>query len=156
MTTASAVCDLIVEEPANPRVETILLVDHELSELSRFQTVLTTAGFRVLTARHAGEALLICIRQDQPIDLIIANLVMPDLSGPEMIRTLASRLHDCVRVLYLTREVSDRPKAEEVVDRMLLETVRQMVRGSHGVAKHLAVGPATSRESEVESSSAGR
>ena len=129
-----------VEEPVPVRVATILLVDHDEPERSRFRAALSNAGFRVFGARHAGEAQLICMK-NEPIDLIVSHLMMPDVSGPEMIRTLASRLHECVRVLYLTREPSDRPLPDGAVDQLLVETSRQMVRGAQGVAKHLAIGP---------------
>lgn len=79
----------IVETPAPAHGTTpvVLVVtgDRNLREASA--RALGRAGYRVLTAAHAGHAVLACLRAGQ-VDLLAAELSMDDLSGP----ALADRL----------------------------------------------------------------
>lgn len=72
---------------ANPRqTRTVVVVDDVNIELNLFRTYLTRAGFRVVTANSAVEALE-KIRQARP-DVIIADVLMPEHSGYEFCRAL--------------------------------------------------------------------
>ncbi|MHB8416538.1 MAG: PAS domain S-box protein [Myxococcales bacterium] len=78
-------------EPAPPRaagVETILLVEDEDGVRAAVRAVLRRAGYQVLDVPNAGEALLLCERNAEAIHLLLTDVVMPKMSGPE----LASRL----------------------------------------------------------------
>jgi CheY-like chemotaxis protein len=69
--------------------ETILLVEDEDSVRRVAFGVLSRHGYRVLEARNAGEALLICERHSTPIDLLLSDVVMPQMSGPEVAKRIA-------------------------------------------------------------------
>src|SRR5262249_60242122 len=43
-------------------------------------------GYKVLLARHGGEALAIIHQLEVPINLLLTDAVMPVLSGPELLR----------------------------------------------------------------------
>ncbi len=63
---------------------TILLVedDEELRHLSA--EVLTASGYAVLEASDPLEALTLCERRSEPIDLLLTDMVMPAMRGPEL------------------------------------------------------------------------
>ncbi len=63
---------------------TILLVedDEELRRLSA--EVLTASGYAVLEASDPLEALTLCERRSEPIDLLLTDMLMPAMRGPEL------------------------------------------------------------------------
>ena len=65
--------------------QTVLMVDDEDLLLTMGQTVLSAYGYRVLTAHNGQKALDILSRGDAAIDLVITDLVMPGMSGRELI-----------------------------------------------------------------------
>ena len=65
---------------------TILIADDDQNTRSLVQTVLTHAGHRVVEAKDAAEALN-CAVTHAP-DLILLDLSMPGVSGPELLRAL--------------------------------------------------------------------
>jgi PAS domain S-box-containing protein len=74
--------------PALRGSETVLVVE-DLAEVRVYAVAALKAyGYRVIQAANAGEALLICEREPARIHLVLTDVVMPNLSGPE----LASRL----------------------------------------------------------------
>ena len=77
---------------------TILSVDDDEDLRQLVGEVLTEAGFRVLSAESA-EAALLLLESDEPIDLIVTDVVMPGLNGMALAR-LARRLRPDVRILY--------------------------------------------------------
>ena len=71
-------------------VETVLVVDDEDLLLNMAQTVLSAFGYRALVANSGPKALEVL--SQEPVDLVITDLVMPNMSGRELmdrIRALA-------------------------------------------------------------------
>jgi CheY-like chemotaxis protein len=77
---------------------TILSVDDDEDLRQLVGEVLTSAGFRVLSAA-SGEAAMQFLESDEKIDLIVTDVVMPGLNGMALARH-ARRLRPEVRVLY--------------------------------------------------------
>jgi PAS domain S-box-containing protein len=72
--------------------ETILLVEDEEQVRLVVSGALRRLGYSVLVAQNAGEALLLCERHAGPIALLLTDVVMPQMSGPELAgRLLATR-----------------------------------------------------------------
>ena len=69
--------------------ETVLVVEDEAALRSVVQRVLAAAGYEVLTAANATEATLLAERHGARIRLILTDVVMPVMSGPELIARLA-------------------------------------------------------------------
>ena len=65
--------------------QTILLVDDEDLLLRMGETILASYGYRVLTANSGAKALEIILRGAAPVDLMITDLVMPLMSGRELV-----------------------------------------------------------------------
>jgi CheY-like chemotaxis protein len=87
--------------------ETILLADDEMVVSRLGQTILERHGYRVLNAADGAEALDLYRRQPEEIDLVILDLAMPRLSGPETLQELR-KINPGVSVLissgYATEE----------------------------------------------------
>jgi PAS domain S-box-containing protein len=87
--------------------ETVLVVEDEDTVRHLTVRMLKTLGYHVLEARHGGEALMICERYKQPIHLILTDVVMPHMSGHELIKRLVG-VRDDFRILYTSGFTEDR------------------------------------------------
>ncbi len=74
--------------PVRGGSETILVVEDEEAVSSLVVRVLRERGYRVLLARDGGEALEIWRRYPARIDLVLTDVVMPHVGGPELIEQL--------------------------------------------------------------------
>ncbi len=81
--------------------ETVLIVEDEEAVRALACRVLTQHGYRVLEARHGAEALARVEAGVPPIDLILTDVVMPELGGPELVRRLRDLLPGA-RVIYMS------------------------------------------------------
>ena len=78
--------------------ETILVVDDENLLLTMAETILTEYGYKVLTANSGQKALAILSQDDTHVDLVITDLVMPGMSGRELIERIR-QLAPAMRIL---------------------------------------------------------
>jgi CheY-like chemotaxis protein len=69
---------------------TILLVDDEHDVRGSTARILERAGFEVLEARSAADALDVWRSHDAPIDLLLSDVVMPGASGVELAAEIAA------------------------------------------------------------------
>ena len=81
----------VSEQPAPAASGTILLVDDEESILRPTRRTLERLGFRVLATVSASEAIRLFEAERKPVDLLITDVIMPDMSGPELVRELLRR-----------------------------------------------------------------
>jgi CheY-like chemotaxis protein len=71
--------------------ETILVVEDEAGVRLLVHRVLSGLGYRVICARDAQETFAILHSSDDTIDLILCDVVMPDLAGPDVVRRVQTR-----------------------------------------------------------------
>jgi signal transduction histidine kinase/CheY-like chemotaxis protein len=81
--------------------ETVLVVEDEQAIRKLLQSVLEREGYRVLTARDGAEALDLVGEHEQTIDLLLTDVVMPRVSGPELVRRL-SKIRRGFKVMYMS------------------------------------------------------
>ncbi|MBI4563868.1 MAG: PAS domain S-box protein [Planctomycetes bacterium] len=81
--------------------ETILLVEDEGAVRKFSRKVLEHQGYRVLQAENGEEALRMCERHHAPIDLLVTDVVMPRMGGPELAKRMAG-VRPRMKVLYLS------------------------------------------------------
>jgi len=81
--------------------ETILLVEDEPEIRAILAEVIQSYGYRVLVASDGVQALTLIDESDHAIDLLLTDVVMPKLSGPELARRVAGA-DPQVRVVYMS------------------------------------------------------
>ncbi len=81
--------------------ETVLLVEDNDAVRRLGCRLLESLGYTVLEASNSGEALLIFERPGVRVDLVLTDIVMPHISGIEMVQRLR-RVRPDLRVLYMT------------------------------------------------------
>ncbi|WP_447978253.1 ATP-binding protein [Candidatus Nitrospira bockiana] len=101
--------DPVIEPPDNERLpptlpygtETVLLVEDEPTVRVLIRDTLRLFGYTVLEARHGFEAQLIGSQQASRIDLLMTDVVMPQMDGRELAEGLM-KLHPDMKVLYMS------------------------------------------------------
>ncbi|MGC4087587.1 MAG: response regulator [Polyangiaceae bacterium] len=79
--------------------ETVLVVEDDAQVRSLVTKVLRLGGYRVLESSGGAEALAIAKRER--VDLLLSDVVMPEISGPELARLLCDA-HPDVLVLFMS------------------------------------------------------
>jgi two-component system, cell cycle sensor histidine kinase and response regulator CckA len=69
---------------------TVLLVEDDSRVRSLLRAILELEGYTVLEARDAEDALVISRRRTGPIELLVSDVGIPKLRGPELARRLAA------------------------------------------------------------------
>ncbi|MBI4543511.1 MAG: PAS domain S-box protein, partial [Gemmatimonadetes bacterium] len=90
------VAQVLAPEPRRPTAEapargteTILAAEDEAGVLKLLRRTLQAKGYTVLTAASGDEALDVAARWDGPIHLLVTDVVMPGMTGPDAARRLA-------------------------------------------------------------------
>ncbi|HJX30881.1 MAG TPA: response regulator, partial [Thermodesulfobacteriota bacterium] len=109
--------------------ETILVVEDDRMVRRLAVDILRRQGYRVLEAEAGGEALLVCEQYKGPIDLILTDIVMPHMSGPEFIERLKQVRKD-FKVLYMTGYTGER-----IVDHGILEEGIELIHKPFTITK---------------------
>jgi signal transduction histidine kinase len=95
--------------------ETILLAEDQPEVRSVAVAVLERYGYRVLQASNGDEALQILRQHRGPIHLLLSDVVMPSMSGPELAR-LVQLKQPSIRVLYASGYTDDAIVRHGVLD----------------------------------------
>jgi two-component system cell cycle sensor histidine kinase/response regulator CckA len=93
--------DGVVRAPVRRGVESVLIVEDDEAVRSVARRILATHGYAVLEAENGAKALRLCDETTTPIDLVIADMVMPEMNGSELARHLRDR-HPAIRVLFMS------------------------------------------------------
>lgn len=85
---------------ANASVVLVVTEDRELREAA--ERALPAEGFEVVTASHAGHALLACLA-GRRVDVLVTELAMQDMAGPRLAESVR-RYFPGLPVVYLAHE----------------------------------------------------
>jgi len=103
------------ERPLPVGSETILLVEDEHAVREAAQRILTECGYLVLVAGHAEDALALAREHRGRIDLLLTDLVMPDIGGRELAARITADDPD-ITVMYMSgytdQQILDAPGDE--------------------------------------------
>src|SRR6266700_2541974 len=83
-----------------PERKTILVVDDNFSVLTVIKSMLENEDYDVLTARSA-EVTLSIAEQKRDIDLVLMDVVMPDMSGPDLVEKVLA-IHPTAKVVFMS------------------------------------------------------
>lgn len=84
----------------------VLLADDEDAIRRVMGRVLRNLGFEVLEAKTGKEGVELMERRPEKLELVLTDVVMPDMGGPEMVAHLRQRDPD-LRVLYVSGHTFD-------------------------------------------------
>ncbi|HXM77473.1 MAG TPA: response regulator, partial [Thermoanaerobaculia bacterium] len=87
--------------PALRGTETVLLVEDEEGVRRLSRKLLEAHGYQVLEASGGAEAIHLATRYPGPIHLVLTDVVMPGLDGPEVAARIAA-VRPAIKVLYMT------------------------------------------------------
>jgi len=87
--------------PAARGSETVLLVEDDDAARELVHHILTTNGYQVMEEASGPEAQARCARTEGSIHLLLTDVVMPGLSGPELARRLAPERPE-MKVLFIS------------------------------------------------------
>jgi two-component system cell cycle sensor histidine kinase/response regulator CckA len=86
--------------------ETILVAEDDERLRNLVREVLEGYGYKVLLAANGSVALSIFERQEEPIHLLLTDVIMPGMSGRELADRL-TRLHPGIKTLYMSGYTDD-------------------------------------------------
>jgi two-component system cell cycle sensor histidine kinase/response regulator CckA len=90
---------------------TILIADDESALRHAIVEILRSNGYKVLEAETSIEALEMARQHRGPLDILLTDIVMPGLRGPELARRVA-RAHPEVQIVYMSGYAEGLPEAQ--------------------------------------------
>jgi two-component system, cell cycle sensor histidine kinase and response regulator CckA len=93
-------------EPVRMGIETVLLVEDEEGVRKLARLALETYGYHVLEANNGREALELFDRHRDSIQLVISDVVMPEMNGRVMVEKIRETAPD-VKVLFMSGYTDD-------------------------------------------------
>ena len=117
------------------RAEMILLVEDDAKVRQLVEGVLREHGFQVVVCENVSQAIALCKERAMPIDLLLTDVVMPDMSGPELAEELG-KLRPGLKVVYMSGYADNavvrhgviKPGAEVVESLSSRETLTEKLR----------------------------
>jgi two-component system, cell cycle sensor histidine kinase and response regulator CckA len=90
-----------ISEETNQGVKTILVVDDEEQILKMVEKALRPAGYNTILTNSGKKALKIFEEQHKSIDLVVLDLMMPEISGEDVFQTIKS-IKPSVRTIFIS------------------------------------------------------
>ncbi|MGK2966423.1 MAG: ATP-binding protein [Tepidiformaceae bacterium] len=131
--------------PSDGGTETILIAEDESLIRDLVTRVLEASGYRVLVATESASAMRIAEEYRGPIDLLLSDIVMPGMNGPELARRVRAMRPACPVLLMSgypeglrighEGDPLDQPLLQKPFTRTeLLKTVRDAINGSRAAS----------------------
>ena len=137
--------------------ETILLAEDDAQVRGVVRGVLRRQGYEVLEAQDPADAVKLAKEHPKPIHLLLTDVVMPQVSGPELSKHVTAMRPD-IRVLYMSGYTDDSVLRHGVkeADVAYLQEARDppahRAQGARGARRQIALRGATTRRGTLRSS----
>jgi len=131
-----------IEAPANG-TGTVLLVDDEPSVRDMTRRVLQRAGYTVIAAKDGRSAIDVLEARGEPVDILVTDVVMPNMSGIELAEWMIAR-HPGTAIVLLSGYTSETLDLERLLaggvrfvtkplgSREVLRAIQDALRQEHG------------------------
>lgn len=93
--------------------ETVLVVEDEEQVLTSVEMMLDTLGYTTVTARNGKEALDLIADREGAVDCVLSDIVMPEMDGVELFRTLRRTYPHVPVVLMTGHTVEDKESLQQ-------------------------------------------
>jgi len=93
--------------------ETVLLVEDETDVRALIRDTLRVYGYNVVEAEDPQHALELCRRSDLKLDALLTDVVMPNMSGPELAKSI-QRMRPSLKVIFMSGHARDRFEASGI------------------------------------------
>jgi two-component system, cell cycle sensor histidine kinase and response regulator CckA len=119
----------VPKAPDSPPVETtedagggatILVADDEAALRHAVVEILRSSGYKVFEAQTAPDALQIAEQHGGELDILLTDIVMPVLRGPELARCV-TKIHPHIRVVYMSGYAEGFPDSELPINSVFLQ-----------------------------------
>jgi PAS domain S-box-containing protein len=127
------------DEAEGGRGEVVLVVEDEPDVKRMAERILSKGGYSVIGTTHPAEAIEICRGGEQPVDLLLTDVIMPEMLGTELVEQVREIQPD-LRVIYMSGYSHDVLAPQALTDndrsafiekpfnaRALLETIRDLL-----------------------------
>lgn len=101
------------------RRATILVVDDDAVVRTLAKRILARAGYEVLEAADAAQAQVIAAAEGDRLSLLVSDVIMPGMHGPDLVRTLRGELPE-LPVLFMSGYAADEVDGKSLDERTRL------------------------------------
>jgi hypothetical protein len=81
--------------------EVILIVEDEPDVRAMAERILSRSGYSVLSRDRGEDALQVCVEWEQPIDLLLTDVIMPEMLGTELVEAVRA-VRPEMKVVYMS------------------------------------------------------
>jgi two-component system cell cycle sensor histidine kinase/response regulator CckA len=102
---------------ARARRSTILIVEDQAMVAAALAALLTEDGHEIMLAEDAEQALELLRARPGLVDLVLCDVVMPVMRGPELVRQIRARGLTAPRVLFMSGyiDIPDLPEGCDLI-----------------------------------------
>jgi DNA-binding NtrC family response regulator len=83
-----------------------MVIDDESNIVVMLSQILTELGYHVISATSGREALILSDQYAPAIDMVLTDIIMPELNGPDIVQMLRRR-RPALKALYMSGYASN-------------------------------------------------
>jgi two-component system, cell cycle sensor histidine kinase and response regulator CckA len=121
--------------------ETVLLVEDDPAVRRMAAEVLRNVGYLVLAAPSGADALRLAARHEGRLDLLLTDVVMPGMTGPELARRFVTQF-PAIRILYMSGYTDDAIEKHGLLGRAVKVLQKPFTHDTLAQAVRVILGPA--------------
>jgi CheY-like chemotaxis protein len=95
--------------------ETILIVEDDVEIRKMISKIMAPLGYNLIEAKDGAEGLELFLKMDKPADMVITDVVMPNMGGMEMMAKISQK-YPKMKVLYISGYTSEDAQQEGILE----------------------------------------